>query len=63
MGPTPSFRPASLHNAVECLRRHARGIQLGIGVVLIAMGALVFRLNIEAQKFLDGLGLNFFQPG
>lgn len=35
------------------------------GAVLIAMGTLVmtnelFRLNIEAQKFLDSIGLNFF---
>jgi cytochrome c-type biogenesis protein len=35
------------------------------GLVLIAMGTLIltnelFRLNIEAQKFLDSIGLNFF---
>ncbi len=35
------------------------------GVVLVTMGVLIwtgelFRLNIEAQRFLDGLGLNFF---
>jgi cytochrome c-type biogenesis protein len=57
---------ARLQGRVGWLRRHARGVQLGFGVVLIAMGALVFsgelfRLNIEAQKLLDGLGLNFFQ--
>lgn len=28
--------------------------------VLVFTGEL-FRLNIEAQQFLDGLGLNFFQ--
>jgi len=33
--------------------------------VLIVMGVLVytgelFRLNIEAQQWLDGIGLNFF---
>jgi cytochrome c-type biogenesis protein len=48
------------------LKRHWAAVQAGSGVVLIAMGVLVFtgelfRLNIEAQQFLDGLGLNFFQ--
>ena len=38
---------------------------MGAGVVLIAMGVLVFtgelfHLNIEAQKALDRLGINFF---
>lgn len=47
-------------------KRHYRAIQLTSGSVLIAMGVLMltnqlFRLNIEAQQFLDGLGLNFFQ--
>jgi cytochrome c-type biogenesis protein len=47
-------------------RRHHVAIQSSAGVVLIAMGALVFsgelfRLNIEAQKLLGRLGLNFFQ--
>ena len=42
------------------------GILMGVGaVMLIAMGALIwtgelFRLNIEAQRVLDDLGLNFF---
>ncbi len=41
-------------------------MQAGSGAVLIAMGVLVltgelFRLNLEAQQFLDSLGLNFFQ--
>ena len=41
-------------------------VQVGPGTVLIAMGVLVltgelFRLNIEVQQFLDGLGINFFQ--
>jgi cytochrome c-type biogenesis protein len=36
------------------------------GAVLIAMGVLVytgelFQLNIEAQRLLDQLGINFFQ--
>ena len=47
-------------------KRHYAAIQLGAGVVLIAMGVLVvtgelFRLNIEAQKFLEQYDLNFFQ--
>jgi cytochrome c-type biogenesis protein len=47
-------------------KRHYAAIQIGSGVVLVAMGVLVltgelFRLNIEAQQFLDRLGLNFFQ--
>jgi cytochrome c-type biogenesis protein len=46
--------------------RHYAAIQLGAGVVLVAMGVLVmtgglFRLNIEAQHLLGGLHLNFFQ--
>jgi len=42
------------------------GILMGVGaVMLIAMGALIwtgelFRLNIEAQRVLNDLGLNFF---
>jgi cytochrome c-type biogenesis protein len=48
------------------LKRHWGTVQAGSGVVLIAMGVLVFtgelfRLNIEAQQFLESLGLNFFQ--
>ena len=47
-------------------KRHYAAIQVGSGAVLIVMGILVttgelFRLNIEIQKFLDELGLNFFQ--
>ena len=35
------------------------------GAILIAMGVLIwtgelFRLNVEAQQFLDRLGLDFF---
>ena len=46
-------------------KRHYAAIQVGAGVVLIAMGVLVFtgelfHLNIEAQKALDRLGINFF---
>lgn len=48
------------------VKRHYATIQVCSGLVLIAMGVLVytnelFRLNIEIQQFLDGLGLNFFQ--
>jgi cytochrome c-type biogenesis protein len=47
-------------------KRHYGAIQLGSGAVLVAMGVLVltgelFRLNIQAQQFLDDVGLNFFQ--
>ncbi len=47
-------------------KRHYAAIQVGSGVVLVAMGVLVFtgelfRLNIEAQQFLDRYGLNFFK--
>ena len=45
-------------------RRHVEIMAFG-GAVLIAMGVLVytgelFRLNVEAQQWLDGLGINFF---
>ena len=47
-------------------KRHYAALQVGSGVVLIAMGVLVvtgqlFRLNVEVQQFLDRYGLNFFQ--
>ena len=47
-------------------KRHYAALQVGSGVVLIAMGVLVvtgqlFRLNVEVQQFLDRFGLNFFQ--
>ncbi len=52
--------------AFAFFKRHYATIQVGSGVVLIAMGYLVitgelFRLNIEVQQFLGKLGLNFFQ--
>ncbi|MGH2714964.1 MAG: cytochrome c biogenesis CcdA family protein [Thermoleophilaceae bacterium] len=48
------------------VRRHYAAIQVGAGLVLVAMGVLVytdelFRLNIEVQKALDRFDLNFFQ--
>jgi cytochrome c-type biogenesis protein len=47
-------------------KRHYAAIQVGAGLVLVAMGILVLdgqlnRMNSEAQRFLDSLGLNFFQ--
>lgn len=50
----------------EFFRRHYAPIQLGAGLLLVAMGVLVisgelFRLNIEVREALDGLGLDFFQ--
>jgi cytochrome c-type biogenesis protein len=59
-----AFNAASRTFAV--FKRHYAAIQGGAGVLLIAMGVLVltgdlFRINIEVQQFLDGLGLNFFQ--
>ena len=47
------------------VKRHYAAIQVMAGAVLVAMGVLVytgelFRLNIEAQKLLEDLGLNFF---
>jgi cytochrome c-type biogenesis protein len=48
------------------VKRRYLAIQIVSGVVLIAMGVLVFtgdlfQLNIEAQRALDDLGLNFFK--
>ncbi len=48
------------------VKRHYATIQVVAGLVLVAMGVLVytnelFVLNIEIQRALDGLGLNFFQ--
>ncbi len=47
-------------------KRHYNAIQIGSGVVLVAMGVLVltgelFQLNIQAQHFLQRFGLNFFR--
>jgi cytochrome c-type biogenesis protein len=51
--------------AFAAVKRHYSAIIATGGVILIAMGVLVytgelFQLNIEAQKFLDQFGLNFF---
>jgi cytochrome c-type biogenesis protein len=47
-------------------KRHYAAIQVGAGAMLIVMGVLVLsgeltRLNIEVQRFLDDLDVNFFQ--
>jgi len=57
---------SSATRAFGFFRRHYAAIQASAGVVLVAMGILVltgelFRLNIEAQQFLDRYGLNFFK--
>jgi len=51
--------------AFAALKRHYAAIIATGGVILIAMGVLVytnelFQLNIEAQNLLERLGLNFF---
>jgi cytochrome c-type biogenesis protein len=52
--------------AFAFFKRHYATIQIGSGIILVAMGYLVltgqlFQLNIEVQHFLSNLGLNFFQ--
>jgi cytochrome c-type biogenesis protein len=52
-------------SAFAVLKRHYRAIVAAGGTVLIVMGVLIwtgelFQLNIEAQRFLDRFGLNFF---
>lgn len=52
--------------AFAVFKRHYAALQIGAGVVLVAMGYLVltgelFQLNIEAQRLLGHLGLNFYQ--
>ncbi len=47
------------------VKRHYAAIQVTAGIVLVAMGVLVytgefFRLNVEAQSVLQDLGINFF---
>jgi cytochrome c-type biogenesis protein len=51
--------------AFAVIKRHYPAIMAVGGVILIVMGVLIwtdelFRLNSEAQNFLDNLGLNFF---
>jgi cytochrome c-type biogenesis protein len=52
--------------AFDAVKRHYPLIMAAGGAILIVMGILVwngelFRLNAEAQEFLDRFGLNFFQ--
>ncbi|MGI9556515.1 MAG: cytochrome c biogenesis CcdA family protein [Solirubrobacterales bacterium] len=51
--------------AFSVIKRHYRAIMATGGIVLIVMGVLVYtgeiiQLNIEAQQWLDNIGLNFF---
>lgn len=53
-------------SAFDVIKRHYAAIIATGGVILIAMGVLIwtdelFRLNVEVQQFLDEYGLNFFQ--
>lgn len=57
---------SAAQRSFDWLKRHYAAIQVAAGLVLIAMGVLVytnelFRINIEIQKVLSDLGLNFFQ--
>jgi cytochrome c-type biogenesis protein len=50
----------------DFFRRHYAPIQVGAGLLLVAMGVLVisgelFRINIEVRQGLDAVGLDFFQ--
>jgi cytochrome c-type biogenesis protein len=53
-------------SSLRFFRRHFTAVQVTSGALLVVVGVLVFtgelfRLNIEAQRLLDGLGLNFWQ--
>ncbi len=61
-----AFAFSAAQRSFAFFKRHYAGIQIGAGLVLVAMGILVLdgelnRLNSEAQQFLDRFGLNFFQ--
>ncbi len=52
--------------AFSWFRRHYAAVQVVSGVILVGMGALVFsgelfRLNVQAQRALNDLGLNLWQ--
>jgi cytochrome c-type biogenesis protein len=56
---------SQMTTAFAVVKRHYQAIVAVGGVILIAMGVLIwtgelFRLNIEAQNWLSELGLNFF---
>ena len=64
LGTAMAFTRAS--SSFAFFKRHYAAIQLAAGLMLIAMGVLILtgelvRLNIEAQRLLDRLGLNFFR--
>jgi cytochrome c-type biogenesis protein len=51
--------------ALKSLHRHYRKIEIGSGVLLVGMGALLvtdelFVLNVYAQRLLDALGFNWW---
>jgi cytochrome c-type biogenesis protein len=51
--------------AFEVVKHHYAAIMAAGGVILVAMGVLIwtgefFRLNIEAQKLLQDLNLDFW---
>lgn len=61
-----AFAFERVQGGVAFFRRHYQAVQVVAGISLIAMGLLVlsgelFRLNIEAQQTLNGLGLNFYK--
>jgi cytochrome c-type biogenesis protein len=56
---------ARMTSAFAVIKRNYAWIMAGGGLVLVAMGVLIwtgelFQLNIEAQQFLNRFGLNFF---
>jgi cytochrome c-type biogenesis protein len=56
---------ARMSRAFGPIKRHYGTVMAFGGIVLIAMGVLIwtgerFQLNIEAQRLLDRAGLNFF---
>lgn len=64
LGAALAFNSAT--RAFGFFKRHYAAVQGGAGIVLIVMGVLVltgelFRLNIEAQQFLDRYDLNIFK--
>jgi cytochrome c-type biogenesis protein len=56
---------ARMTSAFAVIKRNYAWIMAGGGAVLVAMGVLIwtgelFQLNIQAQQFLNRLGINFF---
>ena len=56
---------AQMESAFTVVKRHYGVIMVGAGMILVAMGVLIwtgelFRLNIEAQQLLENLGIDFF---